>query len=163
MLNKLHHNSSSFNFFKFCEVNSPAMKKIYTVIICSLLLCACSKDFLKPYDDRIVGTWRISEVNRFGFGGNREDIAFREGTFVFNSDGTLTYTDAAGNKFQGTWDIQKRNVNNDNIRTLQITAVDFDSQQVRGEFYDEMNFRSTNHFVAKISTTLRSFVTHFRR
>jgi hypothetical protein len=139
------------------------MKKIYLLLIPVIIFSSCSKDFLKPYDDRIVGTWRISEVNRVGIGGNASDIAFRNGTFEFHNDGTLTYTDAAGNTSSGTWDIQKRNVNNDVIRTLQITAVDFNSQQVRAEFYDEMNFRSTNHFVAKINNTLRTFVTHFRR
>lgn len=139
------------------------MKKIYLLLLAAIVFSSCSKDFLKPYDDRIVGTWRVSEVNRIGIGGDAADIAFRNGKFQFNGDGTLIYTDDAGNVSSGTWDIQKRNVNNDIIRTLQITAVDFNSQQVRAEFYDEMNFRSTNHFVAKINNTLRTFVTHFRR
>lgn len=139
------------------------MKKIYLLFLAAIVFSSCSKDFLKPYDDRIVGTWRVSEVNRIGIGGDAADIAFRNGKFQFNGDGTLIYTDDAGNVSSGTWDIQKRNVNNDIIRTLQITAVDFNSQQVRAEFYDEMNFRSTNHFVAKINNTLRTFVTHFRR
>jgi hypothetical protein len=139
------------------------MKKIYLLLLPLIIFSSCSKDFLKPYDDRIVGTWHISEVNRVGIGGNASDVPFREGTFQFKSDGTLTYTDPDGNVSSGTWDIQKRNVNNDVIRTLQITAVDFNSEQVKAEFYDEMNFRSTNHFVAKINNTLRTFVTHFRR
>jgi hypothetical protein len=49
------------------------------------------------------------------------------------------------------------------VRTFQITAVDFNTQQVRSEFYDDMQFRGTNHFVATINTSFRSFVTHFRR
>lgn len=139
------------------------MKKVYLFLLPVIIFSSCSKDFLKSYDDRVVGTWRISEVNRVGLGGDASGVAFREGTFQFNNDGTLTYTDAAGNVSSGTWDIRKRNVNHDVIRTLQITAVDFNSQLVKAEFYDEMHFRSTNHFVAKINNTLRTFVTHFRR
>ena len=139
------------------------MKKIYFASLALLTLTACSKDFLKRYDDRIEGSWYISKVNCIGFGGNFEDLPFREGSFIFNGDGSLTYTDELGNVSSGTWDIQKRSVNGDIIRTLQVTTVDFNSQSVRSEFYDDMQFRSTDHFVASINTTLRSFVTHFRR
>jgi hypothetical protein len=139
------------------------MKKIYFASLAFLTLTACSKDFLKRYDDRIQGTWYISNVNRVGIGGHFNDLPFREGSFTFNGDGTLSYTDEIGNVSSGSWDIQKRNVNGDVIRTFQITTVDFNSQQVRSEFYDDMQFRGTNHFVATINTSLRSFVTHFRR
>ena len=48
------------------------MKKIYTIafVTCLLIFSGCSKDFLKSYDDRIVGEWSISKVNRVGFGGS---------------------------------------------------------------------------------------------
>jgi len=139
------------------------MKKIYLISIALISLTACSKDFLKRYDDRIQGNWYISKVNCIGIGGDFNELPFREGSFTFNGDGTLTYTDQVGNVSSGTWDIQKRNVNGDVIRTFQITTVDFNTQLVRSEFYDDMQFRSTNHFVATINTSLRSFVTHFRR
>ena len=139
------------------------MKKIYPPVLALFIFAGCSKDFLKRYDDRIEGSWYISKVNRFGIGGDFNDLAFREGSFAFKGDGSLTYTDDLGNVSSGTWDIQKRNVNNDVIRTLQITTVDFNTQLVRSEFYDDMNFRSTNHFVATINTPFRSFTTHFRR
>src|SRR5688500_20405771 len=127
------------------------------------MLAGCSKDLLNRSYDRIIGRWYISDVNRVGIGGSVEELAFREGSFVFNSDGTLTYVDELGNVSEGTWDIQKRNAGDDVIRTFQITTVDFNNQRVRSEFYDDMNFRSTNHFVATINTSFRSFVTHFRR
>lgn len=139
------------------------MKKLYVASAVLFMLAGCSKDFLKSYDRRIVGSWYISQVNRVGIGGNFEELAFREGTFTFNGDGTLTFTDGSGNVSSGSWDIQKRNINNEVIRTFQVTTVDFGTQQVRSEFYDDMNFRSTNHFVAKINNPFRSFVTHFRR
>ena len=139
------------------------MKKIYFASLALLTLTACSKDFLKRYDDRIQGNWYISNVNRIGIGGNFDDLPFREGSFIFNGDGTLTYTDQFGNVSNGTWDIQKRNVDGHVVRTFQITTVNFNTQLMRSEFYDDMQFRSTNHFVATINTSLRSFVTHFRR
>ena len=139
------------------------MKKVYFATLSLLLLAGCSKDFLKRYDDRIEGSWYISRVNRIGIGGDFNDLPFREGSFTFNGDGTLTYTDDLGNVSNGSWNIQKRNVNNEVIRTFQITTVDFNTQLVRSEFYDDMNFRSTNHFVATINTSFRSYVTHFRR
>ena len=139
------------------------MKKLYVASAVLFMLAGCSKDFLKSYDRRIVGSWYISQVNRVGICGNFEELAFREGTFTFNRDGTLTFTDGSGNVSTGSWDIQKRNINNEVIRTFQITTVDFNTQQVRSEFYDDMNFRSTDHFVAKINNPFRSFVTHFRR
>ncbi len=140
------------------------MKKLYFFVIISLILFSgCSKDVFKRYDERIVGQWRISDINRVGIGGNSSALAFQEGHFVFNPDGGLVYTDANGTNFNGSWEIQKREVNDETIRTLHITAIDFNSQLVRSEFYDDINFRSTNHFVAKIQQSLRTYVTHFRR
>lgn len=139
------------------------MKKVYFYSLAVLFLAGCSKDILKRYDDRIVGDWYISQVNRVGIGGDFDNLPFREGSFTFRDDGSLTYIDEFGNKSSGSWDIQKRNINNDVVRTLQITAVDFTSQIVQSEFYDDMQFRGTDHFVAKINKSFRSFVTHFRR
>jgi hypothetical protein len=45
------------------------MKKIFFASLAILTLSACSKDFLKKYDDRIQGNWYISKVNRVGIGG----------------------------------------------------------------------------------------------
>ena len=140
------------------------MKKIYfSFIIPVFLLSACSKDFLKPYDDRIVGKWRISDVDRVGIGGSTDQLSFREGEFVFNEDGSLVYVNVSGDTLNGHWDIQKRTIHEETIRTLQLTAIDFNSQVMKAEFYDDMQFRSTDHFVGKVQQTLRTYVTHFRR
>ena len=141
------------------------MKKLYftVVLFSSLFFLACSKDFLKSYDKRIVGTWRIADVNRIGLGGSSDNLSFREGTFNFNGDGSLTYTSSSGAVFEGHWDIQRRQFGNQEQRTFELTAVDFTNQKVLTEFYNEIQFRSTNHFVAHINSGARSFVTHFRR
>jgi len=146
-------------------LKSTAMKKSYALVgmISFILLCGCSKDILKSYENRIIGTWRITDINKFGLGGDIDNLPFQEGTFTFNENGTLTYVNAANVSFNGSWEIRKRIVNGETIRTLQITAIDFTNQQVLTEYYDDMYFTGTNHFKASINSTLRTYVTHFRR
>lgn len=145
------------------------MKKIYTsvFVLSILLLAGCSKDFLKSYDDRIIGTWQITDVNKFGIGGSISDLPFREGSFSFMKDGTLTFTDAAGAVFKGTWDIQKKYIDSGDDETvyhsLQITAVNFTTQEVLGQYYDDINFTGTNHIKAKIISGAHTYVTHLER
>ena len=141
------------------------MKRIYTlsILLSLFLFYSCSKDFLKSYDTRIVGTWRISDVNRIGFGGNTSTLPFTSGTFTFYANGTLDYLNAANFTFKGSWDIVKKTIGEETVRSLQITAVDFTNQQVLSQYYDDMIFSSTNHFKATINSNFRNYVTHFRR
>lgn len=143
------------------------MKKIYTSVFVSILLLAgCSKDFLKSYEDRIIGTWQITEVNKFGIGGSTSNLPFREGSFSFMKDGTMTFTNSSGDVFKGTWDIQKKRINDDNgtvYHSLQITAVSFNTQDVLGEYYDDINFTGTDHIKAKIISSTHTFITHLKR
>lgn len=139
------------------------MKSIYTFSILLFVLFGCSKDFLKKYENRIIGTWRIADVKRVGIGGNTGNLPFKEGVFTFRENGTLEYTNPANQIFQGTWEIIKKTINEKTIRSLQITAVDFNGQQVLSEYYDDMNFRSTDHFVGNIVYNFHTYITHFRR
>ena len=141
------------------------MKKIYiTVIAFSLfILFGCSKDFLKSYEHRIVGTWTITDVNRVGIGGSTNNLPFKQGTFIFNEDGSLSYTNLSGAVYQGSWNIRKKWVDDKHIQSLQVTAVDFVSQNVLTEYYDDLNFTGTNRFKANIVSDFHTFVTHFRR
>jgi len=141
------------------------MKKIYITFIAFLILffIGCSKDFLKSYEHRIVGTWTITDVNRVGLGGNTENLPFKQGTFNFNEDGSLIYTNASGAVYKGSWDIRKKWTDDKHVQSLQITAVDFVSQNVLTEYYDDLNFTGTNHFKANIITGSHAHVTHFRR
>lgn len=159
---------SFFKQLNFIEAKTTFMKKIYTsVFVLSLLLLAgCSKDFLKAYDDRIVGTWQITDVNKFGIGGSTSNLPFRDGSFSFMKDGSMTYTSSSGEVFKGTWDIEKKVINDENssvYHSLQITAVNFNTQQVLGEYYDDINFTGTNHIKARIISGARTYVTHLER
>jgi hypothetical protein len=142
------------------------MKKIYStsLLISLLFFSGCSKDILKSYDERIIGDWQITEVNRVGFGGNTDNLPFKEGTFTFKRDGSLTYTNSNGAVYKGSWEIVKKRYDEEDVRrSLQITAVDFTNQNFLSEYYDDMNFTGTNHFKANIIQNFHTYVTHFRR
>ncbi len=134
-----------------------------TYLLPVVLFVGCSKDVLKRYDKRIIGSWRISDVDRFGIGGDRAKLSFVDGTFTFRDDGSLTYTDAQNNSYEGSWDIVKKAINEETVRSLHVTAIDFNNQHVLSEYYDDMNFLGTNYFKANILRTTHRYVTHFRR
>lgn len=141
------------------------MKKIYALglLFSIVLLPGCSKDFLKKYEDRIIGSWQITDVNRIGLGGNTNSLAFTSGRFTFYENGSLDYTDASNISYHGNWEIVKKVYEDQTVRSLQITAIDFTNQRVLAEYYDDMNFVGTNHFKAKIISGFHTYVTHFRR
>ncbi len=141
------------------------MKTIYKISIVALIFIfsGCSKDFLKSYERRIVGTWKISYVNNIGLGGSSSDLPFNHGTFTFLEDGSLEYTNSANDIFKGKWDIVKKMQGDQTVRSLEISAVDFTSHQVLTQYYDNMNFTGTNHFKATINVSFHTYVTHFIR
>lgn len=142
------------------------MKPFYSIIPLLFIIAiqtGCSKDFLKSYDRRIVGTWRITDINRNGLGGTTENLPFQSGSFQFAADGGLVYTDAAGVTYNGNWNIEKSYYDDNNRQSLHITVMDFTNQQVRGEYYDDINFTSTNKFKARIYQGLHTFITKFER
>ena len=117
------------------------MHKIsFTLLLLLLIVTGCSKDFLKRYDKRIIGTWQIDDINRFGIGGNTGQLPFVNGSFRFYENGKLDYTNAANEKFKGTWELSKKFKNEETVHSLQITAVDFNNQKVLSEYYDDMQF-----------------------
>lgn len=157
------------------------MRKFYfftALVISSFIWSSCSKDFLKKYDDRIEGgVWRLVDVDRLGWGGSTGNLPFRDGEFVFLDNGKLEYTNSSGELYQGNWDIRRDWVRgqcftNENghyecddryVRSLRISAVNFTTQDIRSEFFDEIIFTGTNRFKAYLYTGTRSYVFRFRR
>lgn len=141
------------------------MKKCYTLglLFTFLLLAGCSKDVLKKYDKRIVGTWLIAAINNYSIGGDRDNLAFRSGNFTFNEDGSLSYVDGSGTTYQGNWDIRKKYVDDDLIRAMQLTAVGTTTPEVLTEYYDDIVFLGKDHFRATTVIGFRTYMTHFRR
>lgn len=140
------------------------MKNIY-FFIAIFFITGCSKDLLKRYEKRIVGSWSITDVKRTGIGGSAVDLPFKEGAQIdFFEDHTLIYRSPAGEIYEGNWDIQKEYNDEDDIdRGLQLTAVDFGNQKVITEYYNDMNFRGSDHFIAFVNSGIQSYSTHFRR
>ncbi len=141
------------------------MKKLYFTLLSSLLILAgCSKDFLKNYNDRIVGTWRLVDVDRRGIGGNTGNLPFRSGQFIFEEDGSLSYVNDAGEVYGGSWNISRQyGVNDDGNKTLEITAVNFTTQDVRTEIFERIQFTGTNRFKGFIYSGAHTYVFYFRR
>jgi hypothetical protein len=147
----------------FKETKQADMKKLYASLLLVTLFSGCSKDILKPYDERIIGSWRITEIDRVGIGGSTSNLPFREGTMTFEAGRTLTYVNSSGT-YQGTWDLVKKYPDEEEVqRSLQVTAVDFTGRSVLAEYYDDISFRSTDHFVATKQSGTHTYITHFRR
>ena len=69
------------------------MRKTFTLLFIMATLpifYSSSKDILKSYDDRIIGTWELSNINKFGIGSSN-NISFSEGdVFSFSDNGQLS-------------------------------------------------------------------------
>jgi hypothetical protein len=156
------------------------MKKIYFFsigVLFSFLFLGCSKDFLKRYEDRIEGVWDLVDVDRIGFNGSTSGLPFRDGRFIFSDGGSLQYVSMGGDTLQGSWNIRKRwmtgncytddngnySCEDRNVRSMQITAINFITQDVRSEYFDEIKFTGTDRFKAYIYSGFSTYVFRFRR
>ena len=155
------------------------MKNLYflSLLLPASLFLGCCKDFLKRYEDRIEGVWQLTDVDRIGWGGSTSDVVFRDGLFTFSDNGKLEYVSTSGQVYQGGWDMRRNWVrgncytnedgysecNDRYVRSMHITAVDFATQDIRSDYFDEIVFTSTNRFKAYIYTGSRSYVFRFRR
>ena len=147
--------------------NSLAMKKLYTTTIALstlFLFNSCTKD----YTERIIGTWELTDVDRNGWGGSTSNLPFRDGKFEFNEGGGMVYTNSSGAIYKGSWDIREErtydaNGNTRYVRSLEITAINFTTQEVRTEFFNEMQFRSNDKFKAYVYSGSNTYVFRFER
>jgi len=143
------------------------MKSNYTRIIplflFLLLSFSCSKDFLKPYEDRVVGKWTLIDVNRQGFVYNSNSLPFTSGTFEFFQSGQLTYTDPQQTVYTGNWTIEKRYNGEDWVQSMTLAVFDPVSLKNIAEYYDDITFTSTNRFTAAVRRSFGTYITVFRR
>jgi hypothetical protein len=151
------------------------MKKLYfaLVIVSLSILAGCSKDILKSYEDRIVGTWRLADVDKRGIGGNLDRLIFKSGQFEFSDAGDLVYTQDNGEVYKGSWDIDKHWIRGDcygtnncddrRVRSLSMIAINFTTQDVKAEDFDEIEFVGTNRFNGYIYSGAHTYIFRFRR
>ena len=149
------------------------MKKIYPFLLVPLTLiifAGCTKDIFNNYEDRIEGTWRLDDVDRIGFG--NASLTFTEGRFAFIEPGKLEYTDRFGGLYRGSWEIRNQmlrgncengDCNDRNVKTLSITAIDFETRDVKTENFDEIRFTATDRFNAYIYLNSTTYVFRFSR
>ena len=154
------------------------MKQHYTLFLLLLIFCTgCSKDFLKRYEDRLEGEWRLSDIDRRGIG-NSSSFPIRVGDrFQFLEDGSLLFTRATGQQLEGNWDVRRiwtngncytddfgnYDCNTRRVKTLQLAAADFATQEIISVHFDEIQFTGTNRFKGFIYDGWKTYVFRFRR
>ena len=155
------HNSSELYRNRF------AMNKFYTTTIALstlFLFESCTKD----YTERIIGTWKLEDVDRRGWGGSTSNLPFKDGSFEFQQGGTLIYTNTSGQIYKGSWDIRQEyyydsDGNRQSSSALEITAINFTTQEVRSEYFNEIVFRSNSTLRAYIHSGSHTYVYRFER
>lgn len=141
------------------------MKLTVTLLAASLAVVTsgCIKEGYRTAERRILGEWRIDDVNPMGWGGNSARIPFNNGRFTFYDNGTLSYVNDNNQQFSGSWYINRRWQDDTQWLSMQITAVDFVNQQVLSQFYENLDFRGRNRLRAETQQSTRRYVTYFRR
>jgi hypothetical protein len=143
------------------------MNKFYTTAIALttlFLFNSCTKD----YSEKVLGTWKLEDVDRVGLGGSTSNLPFRDGTFEFVEGGSLIYTNGSGVVYKGSWDMRGDRVSDSDgntrfVNSMEITVINFATQEVRTEFFNEIDFRSHNKFKAYIYSGAHTYVYQFER
>lgn len=126
-------------------------------------ISACSKSIFYRTEERLEGTWELEDVRRFGFG-RTPSFPFTEGTFTFTEGGTAEYSNRFGDYYRGSWDLRSNQIGQDcyyddwgnrscdtrDVYALNLTLIDFNAQDVRTEFFEEIRFFSRRKFKAYI-------------
>jgi len=141
------------------------MKLTVTLLAASLAVVTsgCIKEGYRTAERRILGEWRIDDVNPMGWGGNSARIPFNNGRFTFYDNGTLSYVNDNNQQFSGSWYINRRWQDDEQWLSMQITAVDFVNLRVLSQFYENLDFRGRNRLRAETQQSTRRYVTYFRR
>lgn len=154
------------------------MKKLYIMLLTTIIfLSSCSKDFLKSYENRIDGEWRLTDIDRRGIGSSRPMPLQVGDNFIFGEDGSMLFTRNTGETYDGTWDISRDYIpggcytdengsyicDNRRVKTLTIAGIDFTNQDYFSLHFDEMVFTGTNRFKAFIYEGGKTYVFRFRR
>ena len=129
-------------------------KWIYPVVI-AIVAAGCGS--LRPYEDRIVSSWKLTTVKKYGLrrGGT---ASFTQGQFTFYPAGKLEYTDSAGHIYKGTWNMKDtrqvtgfRNYRSSTVNnSLYVNVINFDNQDMKSEIFDDILFTGKDKFRAYV-------------
>jgi hypothetical protein len=126
-------------------------RKLYllTALPLSLLLFSCNAFFMP--EDRIVGKWKLSSMEKKRlFSTEHIATGYEEGYFVFNENGTGSYTDSKGT-MTGTWSMRRHSratvdafgkASTSSDYKLVIKFFDFPSNRFIDWIFDEIDFRA---------------------
>ena len=125
---------------------------IYSLILVSGLffLTSCSKWFYP--EDKMLGTWKLTEAERKrAFNTENIQTGYESGVFVFNENGTASYTDAIG-ILTGNWLLKRVNYTTSNSSgqattdtntILSLKIYDFPSNRFIDWQFDEIDFKNS--------------------
>lgn len=123
----------------------------YFAIFSSLLLLLTSCQKWLP-QTRIVGSWKLAQTEkRRLLNSDRIYTGYEGGVFVFNDDGTASYSDASI-QMNGSWDIRRisggysdseGNWHDESRATLIIHLYNFSANRVLDWYFDRTDFRSS--------------------
>jgi hypothetical protein len=105
-----------------------------------------------PPENRIEGSWMLSEVQKRRFLGNETiKSGFEDGTFTFNENRTAAYT-TTNTSLRGNWEMrnERSSYRDDNgnwqkrtTRVLIVRLYNFNNNQVMDWYFDRFDFRSS--------------------
>lgn len=122
---------------------------IFSLALIFLALGSCRKWL--P-ENRIVGTWRLVDVEKRRLL-NSEELTtdYESGTFVFNNNGTAAFSDSAV-QLDGTWSMRRErdgyydddgDWNSDGRTILVVRLYNFSANKVLDWYFDRIDFRSS--------------------
>ena len=136
------------------------MKKLYLSALTLVLLSACKKDF----DEDIIGTWAITDIDPPGVGGSiPAGLPFKEGTFSFHQDGTAFYTNGSGTAYHGKWTLERKKLGERQFWSLLVSVVHFPTQQILLDAFDDITMTRDDRFKAEVSFDNKKYITHFKK
>jgi VCBS repeat-containing protein len=133
--------------------------KLFYLLLVSLLFIACKKDL----DEDIVGTWEITDVEKIGAGSSiPAGLPFQSGKLTLNANGTASYTNG-GSVYTGKWTLERKKTGDQYTNALMVSVVDFGTQQIIMDVFDDIIFPGRDHFKGRVSFDSKSYMTHFKR
>ncbi len=127
--------------------------KLYlpVLLLAVLFFSSCKK--WRP-ENRIIGSWKLVEVEkRRLFDKETIRVGYEPGTFVFNENGTATYTDASV-QMTGSWEMRRENTGyydadgnwQTNGKTVfRVRLYNFSANRVIDWYFDRIDFRNSGN------------------
>lgn len=129
-----------------------------------VMLFGCTKHRLNKFNNRIVGDWKLVEVNTFGVGSSR--IVFNGGSFSFNEDNSLVYYDRNETVYTGSWDIEAYTYtegDGDSETEFILTMDVYSNNDRKFDQFEIPSFGNANRFKAKVRHEFNTVTYVFER